>query len=159
MDFLASGNQFFSPFFRYYWRLKLSLALCKFIFATNPLFWVVETDFLASENHFVPISQISFWLEAVFSSCGDIFKRILHYSQWQQIFCLMGMVFLHSCFFWSTIIAIRGRLIFRNTLFLLVKTVFFNFFRHWFKRKESFGPLKSYISMNPSFWLVETVFD
>ena len=35
--------------------------------------------------------------------------------------------------------------------------VFFNFFILWFKRKQSFGPLKSYFWINPSFWLVETV--
>ena len=46
---------------------------------------------------------------------------------------------------------------FKKILFLLMETVFFNFFRHWFKWKQSFGPLKLHFSTNPSFWLVETV--
>ena len=36
-------------------------------------FWLVETDFLASGNHFVPILQISFLLKAVFPSRENIF--------------------------------------------------------------------------------------
>ena len=39
-----------------------------------------------------------------------------------------------------------------------METVFFNFFRHSFKWKQSFDQLKSYFSTNPSFWLVKTVF-
>ena len=34
----------------------------------------METDFLASGNHFVAIAQISFLLEVVFSTCGNKFK-------------------------------------------------------------------------------------
>ena len=34
----------------------------------------METDFLASGNHFVPIFKISFLLEAVFLSRGNIFQ-------------------------------------------------------------------------------------
>ena len=60
--------------------------------------------------------------------------------------------------FIETIIAIRGRQIFLKILFLLVKTIFLDFFRHWFKWKQFFGPLKSYFSTNPSFWLVQMVF-
>ena len=45
----------------------------------------------------------------------------------------------------------------KKILFLLVKPLFFIFFRHRFKWKQSFGPLKSYISTNLSFWLLETV--
>ena len=62
---------------------------------------------MANGNHFVPIPQISFLLEA-----GEIyFKRMLYYGQCQRIFCLMGTIFFYSCFF-ETIIAILGRTIF-----------------------------------------------
>ena len=41
------------------------------------------------------------------------FKRILYYSQWQRIFCLVETIFFHSHFL-ETIIAIRGRPIFKK---------------------------------------------
>ena len=37
----------------------------------------MEIDFLASGNHFVPISQISFILEAAFPSRGNILESLL----------------------------------------------------------------------------------
>ena len=80
--FLASGNQFFFFFFfKYSWQLKLFSPWCKFIFTTNPLFWLLETDFLASGNHFAPMSQITFLLKAAFPSSGNIFKTNLNLLQ------------------------------------------------------------------------------
>ena len=76
-----------------------------------------------------------------------------------DFFLLSGNAIVSFIFF-ETIIAIRGRPIFKKILFLLVlvETVLSNFFRHWFKRKQSVDPLKPYFSTNPSFWLMETVF-
>ena len=56
------------------------------------------------------------------------FKRILHCGQWQRIFFLLETIFFHSYIF-ETIIVIRRRPIFLKILFLLVETVFFNFFK------------------------------
>ena len=82
----------------------------------------MEIDFLVSENHFVPISQIFNLLKAIF----PFLKQILYYSQRQQIFYLVETIFFHSHFFLETITVIRGRPIFlKNILFLLVETVFF----------------------------------
>ena len=44
----------------------------KLSFETNSSFWPVETDFLTSGNHFVPISQIYLPLKAVIPSPGNI---------------------------------------------------------------------------------------
>ena len=81
-DFLASGNTSFIYFSgistgdlcRYQtFMLVFFLVKWKHIFETNPSFWPVETDFLASGKHFVPLSQISLPLEVVFPSLGNIF--------------------------------------------------------------------------------------
>ena len=70
-DSLATGNHF--SVFHVILVVKLFSAYCKYIFTANPLFRLLETDFLASGNHFVSIPQISFLLEAVFPSHGNIF--------------------------------------------------------------------------------------
>ena len=62
--------------------VKSFSAQCKFVFTANSLLCLVETDSPASGDHFIPISQISFQLEAGFPSRGNIFQ-----SQWQRIFC------------------------------------------------------------------------
>ena len=75
---MASGNQFLMEIMFFFFKDTLGsesfLLYCKFIFAANPLFCLVETNFLASGNNFVPISQIFFLLEAVFPSPGNIFE-------------------------------------------------------------------------------------
>ena len=45
------------------------------------------------------------------------FKQILYYGQWQQIFSLAETIFFHSYFSFKTIIAIRGRLLFKKSYF------------------------------------------
>ena len=129
MNSLASASHYF---FVYPWQLMLFSASCKFIFARNPLFWLVETDFLASGNHFpvntrhrfnvdttlynivrrcidVETTSCIYWVcsnsSNILSTGSSFFhlveiylQRILHYSQWQQIFCLMRTTFFHSYF-------------------------------------------------------------
>ena len=150
--YLVCENQFF-PFFRYSYQLKLFSAYCKFIFTTNPLVWLMETDFLASGNHFVHFLKYIFSWKQFFHLVEIYFKRILYYG---QRYISERHSFIHT--FFETIIVIKGRPIFKKLLFLLVEAVFFKFFRHWFKWKQSCGPLKSYFSTNPSFWLMKTIF-
>ena len=137
-------------FFSIFHILLTFKAYRKFIFTTNPLFWLLETDLLASGKHFVPIPQISILLEAVFPSCGKILNPWL-VPVARQIFCLMGRIFFHSYFLWNHYWQCREDNIKKN-FFLLVETIFFNFFRHWFKWKQSSGPT------NPLLWLMKTIF-
>ena len=90
----------------------------------------METDFLASGNHFVPIPKISFLLEAVFPSPGNnILNESLIRASGNGLFVQWERnSFIHI--FFETIIAIRGRRIFKKNLFLLVETIFYIFFRH-----------------------------
>ena len=154
---LAGENQFF-PIFQILLALKPFSAWCKFIFTTNPLVCLVETVLWLVKTILFQFLKYHFCWKQFFHLVEKYFKRILYYGQWQRIFCLIGTILIHSYFLMSTIIAIRGRPIFKRILYLLVETVFFKFFRHWFKWKQSFDPLTSYFSTNPSFWLVETIF-
>ena len=47
----------------------------KAFFAPSVNLFFQQILYLAGANHFVPILQISFLLEAVFSSCGIIFQK------------------------------------------------------------------------------------
>ena len=51
-DFMASRNHYFHAFqpVAFFFLIQW-----KRIFEANPLFWLVETDFLLSGNHFVQI--------------------------------------------------------------------------------------------------------
>ena len=56
------------------------------------------------------------------------FKRILYYSQWQRIFCLVETIFFHSDNFENHYCNKSGANIFLKILFLLKEAVFFIFF-------------------------------
>ena len=89
------------------------------------------------------------------------FKRILYYSQWQQIFFFSGDDILSFTFFFflETIITSRGsQSFYLKHLVSARRNRFLFFFRHWFEWKQLFGPVKSHFSGNASFWLVETDF-
>ena len=62
-------------------------------------------------------------------------------------FLFSGNGIVSFIFFWNH----GGRQIFIKLLFLLVETVFFNFFRHWFKWKQFFGSVRFFF--NESFIL------
>ena len=110
----------------------------------------METDFLASGNHFAPIFQISFLLEAAFYISWRYILQESFITASGNGFSVFWEWYSFIHIFFEAIIAIRGRPMFKKILFLLLGTVFFNLFRHCFKWKQSFGPLKSYFSTNPS---------
>ena len=113
-------TNFFSIFSESFFRLVYNY------FSINPSFWPVEIDFLVSENHFVPISQIFNLLKAIL----PFLKQILYYSQRQQIFYLVETIFFHSHFFLETIIVIRRRPIFLKNIFISAsRNRFFPFFQ------------------------------
>ena len=80
---------------------------------------------MANESHFVPMSQISFPLEAVFPSRGNTFSTNPLLRPVATDFLFSG-----NDIFFEAIIEIRGRQVFKKILFLLVETVLFNFFRY-----------------------------
>ena len=126
-------------------------------FSTICSFWLMETNFLTSRNHFVLISQITFHWKQFFRFVQKNFEQIFYYSQWKLIFSLVETIFFHS-YFLETIIVIRRRAIFKKILFLQVKTVFFNVFTCWLESSHFFGPLKPYFSKSPLLSLVQTEF-
>ena len=65
----------------------------------NASFWPVEMDFLASETILPNISNITSIESNFFYFLEINFKRILYYSQSQQILCLVETIFFHSDFF------------------------------------------------------------
>ena len=79
-DFLASGNTFFiyfsdisaSDLCRYHKFIQVFFSSSENI-VLKQILLASETDFPASGNHLVPISQISLSLEAVFPPLGNIF--------------------------------------------------------------------------------------
>ena len=121
--YLASGNHFIFFFFRYSWQLKLippSVQQILYSGSCKLIFWLVETIWFQ-------FLKYSFYWRQFFHLLEICFKRILYYDQWQRVFCLMRL-FIHI--FFGTITAITRRPIFKKILFLLLETVFFNFFRH-----------------------------
>ena len=124
MSFLASGNQFlsifeiqisfFPPSANLFLQQILSSGQWKLIF------WLVETLLLK-------FLQYPIYWKQFFHLMEIYFKRILYYGQWQRIF-VERYSFIHI-FFGSSIV-FRGSPTFKNILFLLVETVFLNFFRH-----------------------------
>ena len=85
-----------------------------------------ETNFLASGNYFVSISQISLPLEAVFPSRGnEYFERISYDVQWQRIFCLMETIFFHSYLFFKQLLQLEEGQYFKKSNFCS-SGIFFN---------------------------------
>ena len=117
----------------------------------------METNFLTSGNHFVPISQIKFHWKQFFRFVEKSFEQIFCYRQWELTFSLVETIFFHS-YFLETMIVIRRREILKKILSLEVETIFFNLFTYWLESSHFFGPLKLYFSKSPLFWLVETDF-
>ena len=60
--------------------------------------------------------------------------------------------------FLKPLLQLEGGQYFKKVLFLLVETICFNFFRHWFEWKQFPGLVKPYFSTNLSFWLMEMNF-
>ena len=136
---LASGNQFLSIF-----QIQISffpssanLFLQQILYSGQwkLIFWLVETLLFKFLKY--PI----YWKQ-FFHLMKIYFNRILYYGQWQRIF-VEPYSFIHIFFGSSTVI--RGRPTFKNILFLLVETVFFNFFQ-------------TLIQMEAVFWSTEILF-
>ena len=85
----------------------------------------METNFLVSGNHFGPISQMKRPLEAVFPSRGNIFSANHLLRSVATDFLLSGNDIL-SVIFFETIIAIRGKPIFKKSIYLFLINIYFS---------------------------------
>ena len=117
---LDSGwwNPIFSPVL-----VKAFSVQCKLVFLTNPSFWLMEIDFLASENHLFQYLKYSFLWKQLFNILNKSFITATGNGfsvQWKRY------SFIHI--FLETIIAIRGRPIFKETSYFCQRKPFSSFF-------------------------------
>ena len=89
----------------------------------------METDFLASVIHFIPIPQISFLLEAVFLSRGNIFQTNPLLGSVAKDFLFNGNDILLFIFSLKPLLLLEVDQYLKKA-FSASETVFFNFFRH-----------------------------
>ena len=73
----------------------------------------MENDFWLVETTLFQYLKYPFHWKQFFHLLQIYFKRILDYSQWQRIFCLVETIFFNSQIS-EAIIAIRGRPIFKK---------------------------------------------
>ena len=110
----------------------------------------MKTDFLASRNHFFQYLKYLFHWKQFFHLLQIYFRQILHYSQWQRIFCLVETIFFHSR------ILVGGQYLTKKFLISARGNRFLQFMQILIRMEVLFGLVKSHFSRKPSFWLVET---
>ena len=80
----------------------------------------METDLPASGNHLFQYLKHPFHLKQFFRLLEIYLKRIVYYSWWQRIFCLLVMVFFHSDFYGNHYCNQTEAIILKKILFLLL---------------------------------------
>ena len=125
--FPASGKHFLW----FYCQKKQFFRIEETYFSTNASFRVVETDFLASTNHFLYIFSETLTGESFFSVQWKlIFEQILHSGYWRRIFLSNG----DRYFTWKFSSTSENshcyelKPVFKNKTYSCLKPIFVHFF-------------------------------